>query len=469
MSEAAAAGRTGRCWQGLAVVLVAILVAGCGTRVHEDASAARAAGFGGGGAGPGSPAATSAGAAGTPATTPGAAGTADTTPGAVAGQPGPQAEPSPADPAAQGAATCAEDTSPIKIGAVSTTSGLVGANGAGQVAGLQAWVQDVNARGGIMCRQVDLTIVDDGADPARHSSLKRQLYQDHGVTAIVGEYAPLTSQAGMQVSEQFGIPQIGGLSANPADFSSPISFPFQGSALPESTALGRYRTIGNGSKVAIYYVSEVDFGVIAADTFQRSWEANGGQTVVRASISLAQPDFTAEVARAQAAGADTVYLASEISGCNRFWDAARRQNYKPMVVTNSSCYNIALRDSADVAANRYVSVSTFEPPTSDTPAMQAMVAAVKQYQPQLEDPRNDGTVMRGWASGKLFEVAVAQAGGRTDPQSLIGAMHALRGVTLDGLIPPLDWPEGPHPERLCAKLVMFDGQDYNSITPEFLC
>lgn len=465
MGERTAGWRT----RGLAIVVVVVLAA-CGTRVDEDASTTGATGVDGAGR---------AVASGGPSTGDDAPAAG---PGAVEGQPGAVTDVGPAATTADGAAvgpaedgaaaestTCAEDTSPIRIGAVSTTSGLVGANGAGQVAGLQAWLQDVNARGGIMCRPVELTIVDDGADPARHSSLKRQLYQDRGITAIVGEYAPLTSQAGMQVSEEFGIPQIGGLSANPADFASPISFPFQGSALPESTALGRYRTIGEGSKVAIFYVSEVDFGVIAADTFQSSWEANGGEVVVRASISLAQPDFTAEVSRAQAAGADTVYLASEISGCNRFWDAARRQNYEPTVLTNSSCYHIALRDSADVAADRYVSVSTFEPPTSDTPAVQAMVAAVSQYQPQLEDPRNDGTVMRGWASGRLFEVAVAQAGGRTDPQSLIDAMHALQGVTLDGLIPPLDWPAGPHPERLCAKLVMFNGQDYNSITPDFLC
>lgn len=452
----------------MVVLLVALLLAACGTRVDDEATSAAGSAAGAAGVA-GAPARgdAAAGAVVDPAT--GTGGDAALAPtGAATDQSTVAGDPSTAGPAAAGQ-ECAEDTSPIRIGAVSTTSGLVGANGAGQVAGLQAWAEDVNARGGIMCRLVELTVVDDGADPARHASLKRQLFQDRGITAIVGEYAPLTSQAGMQVSEEFGIPQIGGLSASPADFKSPISFPFQGSALPESTALGRYRTIGKGSKVAIFYVSEVDFGVIAADTFQRSWEANGGQTVVRASISLAQPDFTAEVARAQSAGADTVYLASEISACNRFLDAARRQGYRPTVLTNSSCYHIALRDSADIAGGRFVTVTTFEPGTADLPAVKTMVAAVGQYQPQIEDPRNDGTVMRGWASGKLFEVAVAQAAGRTDPKSLIDAMHALQKVTLDGLIPPLDWPPGPHPERLCAKLVLFDGQDYNSITPEFLC
>jgi ABC-type branched-subunit amino acid transport system substrate-binding protein len=459
----------------LAVVLTGALLAGCGTRVDRRESAGPDGASTGGAAAAGAGATTGGGSPSGGGTGPavGGAGGAVVGVGAAAtgggggGEAGAGVDPV-AEPTAEAQGRCAEDTSPIRIGAVSTLSGLVGANGAGQVAGLQAWANDVNDRGGIMCRPVELTIVDDGADPARHASLKRQLFQDRGVTAIVGEYAPLTAQAGMQVSEEFGVPQIGGLSASPADFASPLSFPFQGSALPESTALGQYRTIGEGSRVAIFYVSEVDFGVIAADTFQRSWEANGGETVVRASISLAQPDFTAEIARAQVAGADTVYLASEISACNRFWDAARRQNYRPLVLTNSSCYHVALRDSADMAAGRYVTVSTFEPPTSDIPAVRAMVEAVQRYQPQVDDPRNDGTVMRGWASGKLFEVAVAQAGGRTDPQSLVDAMHALRGVTLDGLIPPLDWPEGPHPERLCAKLVLFDGQDYNAIT-DFLC
>jgi hypothetical protein len=82
---------------------------------------------------------------------------------------------------------------------------------------------------------------------------------------------------------------------------------------------------------------------------------------------------------------------------------------------------------------------------------------------------NDGTVMRGWASGKLFEAVVRQAGGKTDSRALIDALHSMKKVTIDGLSTTLEWPAGPHPERTCAKLVLFDGKHFGILTKDYLC
>jgi hypothetical protein len=118
-----------------------------------------------------------------------------------------------------------------------------------------------------------------------------------------------------------------------------------------------------------------------------------------------------------------------------------------------------------------ISVAALEPPISDIPAVQAMRQAIATYEPQMSEDAvmNDGTVMRGWASGKLFEAVVRQAGGSTESAALIDALHAMKNVTIDGLSTPLEWPEGPHPERTCAKLVLFDGEHFAILTKDYLC
>lgn len=440
------------------------LAAGCGPRVdgpsefaaaREGATASSGAGTG---AAPGTGAVAGTGAAPGPA----ANGSSATVPGAT---------PAAGDPAAQPGAPVdgPVDTSPIRIGAVGTRTGLVGAIGEGHWAGLEAWAQDVNARGGIRGRPVELTIVDDQGDPGRHVALKRRLIQEQGVTAFVGEFAPLTIPAGIRVNEEFGIPEIGGDASSQVYYSSPLAFSFHGSVRAEGIALGRYASMTEHKRLAVFYITESNEGQYTADLVATAWEENGGTVVVRQSISLAQPDFTAEVLRAQGAGADAVYITTDGSGIARFWSAAERQGYQPEYVLNSTGFTPLALDHRSQTTDSLVTAMPIEPPFSDVPAMQAMRDAMAQYRPDFDRVLFDARVPYGWASGRMFEAAVIEAGGRSDPQSLIDAFHRMRDVTLDGLIPPTSWPDGPHPEQTCAYLVRFNGEAFETISDGYVC
>ena len=215
-------------------------------------------------------------------------------------------------------------------------------------------------------------------------------------------------------------------------------------------------------------MQEIAFGKIIADITAQYLSSCGKKVVAKTGISLAQPDFTSEVLQAKGAGADAVAIYSDNSGCRRFWDAARRQTFKPVFFAAVSCYNPGVADAKDMIANNiYAGIST-ELPTADTPGMNEMRAALNRF---AGDKVNfiDGELPLGWASGKLYEAAIAAAGGKTDPASVMAALRAMKNQTLNGITAPLTFGPGAHPEKPCAKLATYDGSKWASATPEFLC
>jgi len=360
---------------------------------------------------------------------------------------------------------------PIVIGAVQTKGGLVGENGAGQVASLAAWAAFVNSKGGINGREVQLITIDDGGDPGRHAAAVRKLLQENHVVAFVGDYAPLTFSAGAPLLEQAGVPSIGGDSGEAGYFKSPMAFAFNGAAYPEGTAAGKWApgAFPDKTKLAVFYIAEIEFGNRVASAMADGWRAAGKQVVAYSSVSLGQPDYTAEVLQAQSAGAQVVAVYADFSGCRRFWDAARRQGYKPVWIGASACLDPSAIDAGDETTNNlYVSIP-LEPPSSDIAAVQEMRQAMARFAPNFPHPEANGVLMRGWASGKLFERVVEVSGGKTDSQSLIDALHSMTNETIYGLSSPLDWPPGPHPERTCGKMLQFDGSGFVSVTPDWVC
>ena len=360
---------------------------------------------------------------------------------------------------------------PIVIGSVQTKGGLVGDNGAGAVASLSAWAAAVNARGGINGRQVQLITIDDGGDPGRHASAVRKLIQEKHVVAFVGNYAPLTFSAGAPLIEEAGIPSIGGDSGEKGYFTSPNAFAFNGAAYPEGIAAGKWApaALRDKTKLAVFYIAEIEFGARIAKHMADGWRAAGKEVVAYSSISLGQPDYTAEILQAQGGGAQVVAVYGDFSACRRFWDAARRQSYKPVWIGASACLDPSAIDAADQTTNNFYVSMPLEPPSSDLPAVREMREAMARYAPNFPHPEANGVLMRGWDSGKLFERVIEVSGGKTDSKSLIDALHSMTNETIYGLSSPLDWPPGPHPERTCGKMLKFNGDRYVTVTPEYVC
>jgi branched-chain amino acid transport system substrate-binding protein len=448
----------------LALVIAAGLLAACGTRVDDSSVEARAAARRAAGLPAADGTSTDAGGTGDALADEqggavGATGTGTgTATGAAAGAAG-----AAGTGARGGGAVKAASGTPIVLGAVGTRSGIIGAALDNSWRGLDVWEAWINANGGLKGHPVDVIAVDDGADPGKHAAAVRQLILERHVQAFVGNVAPLTFSAGVPLLEQYGIPALGGDSADSGWFTSPMAFPISGATLSRAIPIAKW-AIGHlpQRKVATFYVNEAAAPKRVASTFETEWKRLGGEVVGSSGVSLAQPDYTSEVLQAKSRGAEIVYLVLESAACNRFFDAARRQQYKPLFFT-TACTIENAQANRDLLTNHMYVAGSFRPVKSgNSPAQQEVKAAVARYDRTLEP---DGAFLFTWLAGKLLEAT----GGTTTAEILAG-LHRLQNVTLAGLMAPQTWPPGPHPESTCGMVSSYPGGDqFDLQTPDFVC
>src|SRR6185295_19823159 len=83
----------------------------------------------------------------------------------------------------------AQDKTPIRIGlSIAQTGPLSGAGKSGLLA-LQLWRDDVNARGGLLGRQVELVVYDDQSSPAMTPGIYTKLIDVDKVDLLIAPYA----------------------------------------------------------------------------------------------------------------------------------------------------------------------------------------------------------------------------------------------------------------------------------------
>ena len=93
-------------------------------------------------------------------------------------------------------ASAAADKEPIKIGALFAITGPASFLGAPEEKTAQMMAAEINAKGGVLGRPIEMVIKDTGASPEKAVSFAKQLIEEEKVLAIIG---PSTSGETMQI------------------------------------------------------------------------------------------------------------------------------------------------------------------------------------------------------------------------------------------------------------------------------
>lgn len=122
------------------------------------------------------------------------------------------------------AATAAEpgvtDTK-IILGSVTPVSGPPSLLGKAHMMALKVWEQDVNARGGINGRKVEIRQDDDGYVPQRALQGVKRLNEVENIFALVGTSGAAMLQAMLPYIEEQKIPTINGMAVSASHFTPP--------------------------------------------------------------------------------------------------------------------------------------------------------------------------------------------------------------------------------------------------------
>ena len=160
----------------------------------------------------------------------------------------------------------------IKIGGIAPLSSPGSyQQGPELVLGLQWAVDDVNAAGGVLGKQVELIVEDTQGRPPTGATVAEKLVTKDGVVGVAGEYHSSVCKAEMEVFHQHGIPFIIGScwadSLTAAGYDEVFRTSVYSSKLTENmVALMK----ANGIKNAAGLVEDTDYGVGIAKNIEES-------------------------------------------------------------------------------------------------------------------------------------------------------------------------------------------------------
>lgn len=395
------------------------------------------------------------GAAGSSSAAPGATEKGSKPAAAVAPAPTPGGGPAPAVPAPGAGGPKSE----IVLGAVGVHTGVIGDILAPIEHGARAWGADINARGGLNGHPVRIIIADDGGDPGKAVSIGRKLIEQDKIVAFYAEQAPGTLQVYIKLAEKAGIPIFGACSCNPDAAESPNMFSatlgaFQG--MNWSHTMMAFKS--GKKKLSIFYCREVAICSKGAETIEKKLAPSLGLDVVHtANVSMAAPDYTAEMLAAKNAGAEVIVTYVENPTTLRIIRSGKRQGYTPLISSQMSAHDERIfKHGKEDAEGVMIGASMFH---WENPKMADFKAAMGKYVP-------NGILasfsMNSWVNGKFLEIlSKSWPDQGVTGKDVLTSLFAVRGETVGGLVPPLTFREGQGNDRanLCAyPTVIKDGK-----------
>lgn len=200
----------------------------------------------------------------------------------------------------------------IKIGFPIPLTGPYGAEAADQQAGATLAVEEVNARGGLLGRKVELLVRDDQLKPGVGAQRTKELIENEKVHFVIGG---LSAAVQMAINEQtkkakiiyVSISQSNEITARP-DWS-PYTFHEAINPYMTSQVVGGWAVRNLGKKMYVLY-ADYAFGHQLRDGFKVAAEKGGGALVGADPHPLGATDYSALFPRVQAARPDVLVLAN---------------------------------------------------------------------------------------------------------------------------------------------------------------
>jgi len=224
----------------------------------------------------------------------------------------------------------AQDAPVVVVGAVVSQSGPHADLAAGYRKALLLWQDEVNAAGGLLGRRVELRLLDDGSAAARCAPLYAQLIRDEKAELLIGPYGSAATRVAAAEAERQRRVMING--AGPAHlvhkgatrylFQSGAPYAAQGAGVLELARAQGLRTlfILARDELASREMAEAARAAALGLGF-----AAGEVTAYSGSTT----DFTAQVAKAQAAQADAWIAFGEVRDAAEMVKTFKRAGYAP--------------------------------------------------------------------------------------------------------------------------------------------
>jgi branched-chain amino acid transport system substrate-binding protein len=333
---------------------------------------------------------------------------------------------------------------PIKIGVAGPFTGGSAPMGVSMRDGVKLAVADINAKGGVLGRQIVLVERDDEAKPERGVQIAQELINKEKVIATVGYINTGVALASQRFYQDAKIPVMNNVATGSIitkQFADqPENYVFRNSANDQiqSQMIIKEAVDNRKFKKVAILADSTNYGQLGREDLEKVLTSRGMKPVAVEKYNIKDVDMTAQLLKAKQAGAEVVLTYGIGPELAQIANGMEKLNWKVPLIGSWTLSMANFIDNAGKNGNGTRMPQTFiQDP--NTPKRKAFIDAyIKAYNPPQGRMPSPVSAAQGYDSIYLLAAAIKQAGS-TDGPKVKAALENL-SEKVDGVVTSYNKP-----------------------------
>ena len=316
----------------------------------------------------------------------------------------------------------------IKIGVVSELTGPNASYGTSVVKGMKLAVKEINDKGGVDGKKIELAVADDKSEPAEAANAMSKVLNQDKAKLTMGIFTSSNAIAACNVSESAKVPFLAIGATNPKvtldkdgkaksnTFRVCFIDPFQGT-VGANFVLDTLKL----KKAVVLIDNSSDYSKGLAAFFKEAYTKKGGQILGEEAYLQKDTDFKAILTKIKTLNPDVLYVPGYYEEVGKIIKQARELDIKAAFVGGDGWDSPKLVEIAGGPALENTYFTNHYSPDATNAESKAFVAA---YQKEYNE-KPDAPAVLGYDGAKLMADAIKRAGS-TDGAKVSAALAATK-------------------------------------------
>jgi branched-chain amino acid transport system substrate-binding protein len=251
----------------------------------------------------------------------------------------------------------------IKIGVIQPLTGAFAASGGYVANGARIAADEINARGGVLGKKIELVVEDNKSNPTESSAVAEKLIVRDKVPVLMGAWGSSLTLAVMPKLMEYQVPML--VETSSSDKITTLGNPFVFRISPPSSVeASGFAKVIDQLKIgkADFLVVNNDWGLGTAEQFGKMFRAHNIKVGLVESMAQNAQDMSAQLAKIKASDADTLIVTTAVEQLTLIFKQALALGLKRRIITTGGSQEPdQLIEQAGSAANGSSHIAFFAP------------------------------------------------------------------------------------------------------------
>ncbi|XAT75782.1 ABC transporter substrate-binding protein [Rhodopseudomonas sp. P1] len=322
----------------------------------------------------------------------------------------------------------------IKIGVNEPLTGAFAASGTYVVNGAKIAADEINAKGGVLGKQIELVIEDNKSNPTEAAAVAEKLITRDKTPVMMGAWGSSLTLAVMPKLIEYEVPMVVETSSSGKITTTGNPYIFRISPPSAIEAAAFAKIIDKlGLKKVDFLVINNDWGRGAAEDFGKMMKEKGIGVGLVETMDQGAQDMSAQLSKLKGSDSETIIVTAAVDQLTLLFKQAAALGLKKRIITTGGSQNPdQIIAQAGAAANGTMHLTTFLPWFPDkTPNPEATTYFVSEWKKRGFDFAGCTESFRGYDGIRTAAAAIEKAG-KAEPAAIKAALWDIKLKGLNG-------------------------------------